>query len=254
MRKHTIARYGWKPDAPDFRDYQLTLPGGVIRRLPDKVDLSASLPPAYDQQNCGSCTGNATAGHIQFVYRKQGEDFMPSRLFLYYNGRDAEGTAKVDAGASLRDVIKGAAHLGACSEASWPYEIGKFANKPGTKCYTEASEHQAITYFRVPRTRSFLRGCLAAGYPFVFGFAVYESFESPKVAKSGIVPMPSSGEQMLGGHAVLAVGYDDTKGMFFVRNSWGTGWGQKGHFWMPYEYFLNPQLSGDFWTIRKMES
>lgn len=98
-----------------------------------------------------------------------------------------------------------------------------------------------------------MKGCLASGYPFVFGFSVYESFESQAVAQTGIVPMPSPNEQLLGGHAVLAVGYDDEQGRFIVRNSWGKDWGMEGYFTIKYDYLLNDNLADDFWTIRRVE-
>jgi C1A family cysteine protease len=98
-----------------------------------------------------------------------------------------------------------------------------------------------------------MKGCLASGYPFVFGFTVYSSFEGAKVAQSGIVPMPGSAEKPIGGHAVLAVGYDDDTREFLVRNSWGPGWGIKGYFKMPYAYLTAPKLATDFWTIRGVD-
>jgi len=97
---------------------------------------------------------------------------------------------------------------------------------------------------------STLKGCLASGYPFVFGFTVYQSFESAQVAKTGIVPMPAPHEAVVGGHAVLAVGYDDASQQFIVRNSWGDGWGIKGYFMMPYGYLTDTSLSDDFWTVQ----
>ena len=97
-----------------------------------------------------------------------------------------------------------------------------------------------------------MKGCLAQGYPFVLGFSVYESFESPQVVRTGIAQMPAAGEQLLGGHAVLAVGYDDSAQRFVVRNSWGAGWGMKGYFTLPYAYLLDGNLSDDFWTVRQV--
>ena len=105
----------------------------------------------------------------------------------------------------------------------------------------------------MPRVLNQIKGCLAHGYPFVFGFPVYESFESQEVAKTGVVPMPGSSEQMLGGHAVLAVGYDDATQRFLVRNSWGDGWGMGGYFTMPYAYLMDRGLSSDFWAILSVE-
>ena len=95
-----------------------------------------------------------------------------------------------------------------------------------------------------------MKGCLASGYPFVFGFTVYQSFESQTVARSGHAPMPMWGERPIGGHAVMAVGYDDANEWFLVRNSWGKNWGMNGYFTLPYAYLIQPGLSSDFWTIR----
>ncbi len=102
----------------------------------------------------------------------------------------------------------------------------------------------------VTPTLNELKGCLADGYPFVFGISVYDSFESDEVAKTGIVPIPSPTEQMLGGHCIVAVGYDDATQRFTIRNSWGTEWGDYGHCYLPYEYLTNGNLASDFWTLR----
>jgi C1A family cysteine protease len=110
-----------------------------------------------------------------------------------------------------------------------------------------------VSYQRVLQTPTQMKGCLASGYPFVFGFSVYESFESPAVTKTGVVPLPSPGESMLGGHAVLAVGYDDERQRFLAMNSWGSAWGERGYFTIPYTYLTDAGLSADFWTVRVVE-
>jgi len=179
--------------------------------------------------------------------------FPPSRLFIYYNERVMAGTADQDSGAMLRDGIKSVAKQGVCPELEWPYEVAKYRNKPSPGCYRHALDHQALTYHSVRRVMGQMKGCLASGFPFVFGFSVYESFESAAVAKTGKMPMPNSREKLIGGHAVMAVGYEDAGERFVVRNSWGPRWGVKGYFTMPYEYLLNENLSADFWTIRLVE-
>jgi C1A family cysteine protease len=203
----------------------------------------------------GSCTANAIANAHLFEQRKQNaaQPFLPSRLFIYYNERVMEGTVHSDSGAMIRDGIKSIAKQGVCSEKQWPYTIAKFTRKPAQTCYKEALKHQAVLYQRLVPTLTQLKGCLASGYPFVFGFTVYESFESPEVTRTGTAPMPASGEQVLGGHAVLAVGYDDAIQRFIVMNSWGTSWGMQGFFTMPYAYLTDTNLADDFWTVRLVE-
>jgi len=161
-----------------------------------------------------------------------------------------EGTVGTDSGAQIRDGIKSVGSIGAPPETDWPYAINEFAVKPPTKAYKDAPLGKALQYQRVPQVLTQMKGCLASGYPFVYGFTVYESFESPQVAQTGVVPMPAAGEKVLGGHAVLAVGYDDSSQRFIVRNSWGPGWGMGGYFTVPYAYLTDNNLSDDFWTVR----
>jgi C1A family cysteine protease len=205
----------------------------------------------YDQGQLGSCTANAIAGAIEFDQRKQRRtEFIPSRLFIYYNERVIEGTVSQDSGAQIRDGIKSVATIGAPPETDWPYAIGVFAKKPPQKAYSDAKSDVVSSYSRVTQDLMQMRGCLATGFPFVFGFTVYESFESEAVAQTGMVPMPGSTEAVKGGHAVVSVGYDDTRRLFYVRNSWGSSWGDNGYCYMPYEYLLSAHLANDFWTIR----
>ena len=246
--------YGWLPDLPDHRDKLYGAVHAPPARLPSKVDLRARCSPVENQGNLGSCTGNALAGAVEFLERRDGVHSLVdvSRLFIYYNERVIEHTVQEDSGAMIRDGIKTLVKQGVCSERSWPYVIAKFAKKPGAACYKEARDHQVTVYARL-ETADEMRACLADGFPFVFGFSVYESFESAAVARTGVAPMPRRNEKLLGGHAVLAVGYDDARKRFLVRNSWGTGWGMKGYFTLPYDYLGDRNLSDDFWTIRRQE-
>jgi len=251
---HKIKRYGWIPDLPDHRDLLYAAPVAALQALPSKVDLTSKCPPVYDQGQLGSCTANAIGGAIQFEQMKQSiPNFTPARLFIYYNERAIEGTVASDSGAQIRDGVKSVAQQGACPETMWPYVISKFATKPPPQCYVEGAKHKVSLYQRLTPVLNQLKGCLASGYPFVFGFTVYESFESPAVAKTGRVPMPAANEQVLGGHAVMAVGYDDSKQWFIIRNSWGTGWGVKGYCMMPYAYLTSSDLASDFWTLRLVQ-
>ena len=242
--------YGWVPDLPDHRDFLFREVRRVPAVLPSLVDLRPLCPKVENQGELGSCTANALAGAIEFLERKDNvsfEDF--SRLFIYYNERAIEHSIKYDSGAMIRDGIKTLAKQGVCIERKWPYIESKFAVKPGVVCYRDALKHQITSYHRI-LTLDEMRACLAEGFPFVFGFTVYESFESERVARTGVVQMPRSGERVVGGHAVLAVGYNDSSKRFIVRNSWGGDWGLKGYFTMPYAYVSDRNLSDDFWTIR----
>jgi C1A family cysteine protease len=257
-----IARFGWIPDLPDHRDFTYMVPRSVLTALPPSADLRPQCPAVYDQEQIGSCTANAIAGAIEFDQMKQGIGvFTPSRLFIYYNERAMQGWVGIDSGAFIRDGIKSVAKLGCCPEDQWPYD-GRPANpgdstwppghraakKPSPKCYKDALKHKIVEYRSIARNVADMKGCLAAGFPFVFGFTVYESFRS--VTHNGEVPLPSLGEKVIGGHAVLAVGYADDEQKFVCRNSWGDQWGDAGYFYMPYAYLLDSKLSDDFWTVR----
>jgi C1A family cysteine protease len=245
--------YGWIPDIPDQRDILYTAVRAVPAVLPPSVDLRPLCSPVEDQGNLGSCTGNALVGALEFLDKKNKATLIDmSRLFIYYNERVIEHSVKSDSGAMLRDGIKTLKKQGVCSEKKWPYVISKFAVKPTPACYREALNHQITSYQRI-LTLDQMRACLAEGFPFVFGFTVYESFESQETAKGGVVRMPQAEERAVGGHAVLAVGYEDSKRRFTIRNSWGTDWGMKGYFTIPYDYLADRNLSDDFWVVRQAE-
>ena len=259
-----VSRYGWVPDLPDARDHVYAAPRLSLVNPPPRMDLREQMPMVYDQGKIGSCTANAIAAAFEFeLLRQHLTDFMPSRLFIYYNERAMEGHVNFDSGAQIRDGIKSVATLGVCPETEWPYDDtpavtdggpwpagARAGEKPPATCYTDAKQAVALSYHRIIPNVDQFKGCLAAGFPFVFGFTVYSDFESPQVAQTGEAQLPTQGEQALGGHAVLAVGYDDATQRFLVRNSWGTSWGQQGYFTLPYAYLTERGLASDFWTLR----
>jgi len=248
------AWYGWVPDRPDQRDFRYAAIAAPPRRLPANVDLRATCSAIEDQGRLGSCTANALAGNLEFLERKAGHAAADlSRLFIYYNERVIEGTVASDAGAMLRDGIKSLVSVGVCPETTWPYRLSAFATKPPPAAYRQAATRKATSYHRIVGLTQ-MRQCLAEGFPFVFGFSVYESFESPGVAQTGTVSLPQPGERQMGGHAVCAVGYDDPTQRLLVRNSWGAAWGQGGYFTLPYAYVEAAGLAADFWTIRAFQN
>lgn len=262
-RHHSL---GWQRDLPDHRDLLYSAPLVQLKALPAKVDLRKGCPPVYNQGGIGSCTANAIAAAVQFDRRKskQKPDFVPSRLFIYYNERAIEHTIHFDAGAQIRDGIKSVAKQGVCPEKEWPYDdtapptenapfpvSAPAAHKPPAKCYKDAAKYTAISYQRVVQTLTQMKGCLAEGFPFVFGFTVYEKWYDKLTT---VLPLPSAHEGVVGGHAVLAVGYNDAKQLFTFRNSWGASAGDEGYFYMPYAYLTDTSLASDLWTVRGMNA
>jgi C1A family cysteine protease len=250
---------------PDPRDQLYSAPGAVLKALPAKVDLPAF--PVYDQGRIGSCTANALAGAVQFDRLKnhQAPAFEPSRLFIYYNERQIEGHIGSDSGAQLRDGIKTLQKQGVCPDADWPYddtpapyEGGPFpsgskpAAKPLPKAYTDAHKYVITVYQRLTPTLSQLQGCLASGYPFVFGFTVFDGWYD-KNPRPSVIPLPGPNENVVGGHAVMCVGYDNATSLFKIRNSWGASAGDHGYFYMPYAYLTGGNLASDFWVINAIK-
>jgi C1A family cysteine protease len=258
------SKYHWKRDyhdesavyahqAPAFKLLEATA-------LPTSADLTKFCSAVEDQGQLGSCTGNALVGAMEYLENKSKEfeangKFVDlSRLFVYYNERTLEGTVNKDNGAQISDGVKTLATQGVCTEFMWPYAIHRFAVKPPATAYTDAATRKITAYARVDRSNGIqgIKQALASGYPIVFGFTVYESFESEDMANTGVLHMPDlHTEQCMGGHAVLMVGYDDTTQRVKVRNSWGANWGQHGYFTMPYAYVTSPSLANDFWTLTK---
>jgi hypothetical protein len=266
-----LRRYGWRPDSPDHRDlrFRLSLAGPPLppsflerifpcarRRpaLPTYVDLTAkekaSLWPAiFDQGVEGSCTAQSVVGMGSFLLAVEGEevrDRVLSRQLLYGESR---GWAPVDDGATLRDSMKALARVGDCPEYLWPYEK-PWAVRPPPSVYAAAKRRADCVYARLSTVQD-MRQCLADGFPFVGGFTVFEAFEGLN-ARNSLLPLPTPGEEPLGGHAVCFVGYDDDAKAFRVRNSWGVDWGNVGYFWMPFSYAADRNLSDDFWTLRRI--
>lgn len=255
-------RLGWLPDVPDVRDIPFAAMFRASKKLPSAVDLSLGCSLIEQQGNLGSCTAQALVGALEFLqimegYSKQlagsGKFRDLSRLFVYYNERNAMGTVAEDSGAMLRVGIKTLKRLGVCRETLWPYEIRRFTEKPLKACYTEAAKHRVTAYQRLS-TLSDMRNCLAMGLPFVFGFAVYEHVMSAEVKRTGRIRIPGKSERMIGGHAVMAVGYRDNSRTLLFRNSWGRDWGVKGYGELPFAYLESRELSDDFWCIQGTES
>jgi C1A family cysteine protease len=264
-----IRRFGWKPDFPDHRDQFFTASRTTLQALPPNFDLTSTDPridfPVYEQGQIGSCTAMALAAAVQFDRLRSGQnpDFVPSCLFLYYNERQVESTIPNDSGANLRDGMKTLAQIGICPESDWPYvptpapyEGGPFpvGSKPVTQppqsAYDDAANYTITSYQALQQSLSQLQSALVSGFPFVFGFSVFASWAN---TDSTVVPLPNDSDSQVGGHAVLAVGFDNSTALFKFRNSWGTEVGEQGYFYIPYSYVIDPNLASDFWVINAVK-
>jgi C1A family cysteine protease len=250
----TNVKFGWRRDIPDIRDKKLSFAGLKLAPLPPSMQLEQNFfgIGVYDQGNLGSCTANAISQALMFTDLKQGVSVdkivHPSRLFVYYGEREIEGSVDSDSGAEIRDGMKVVAQQGFPDESLWPYETTHFTLKPSSSVYLEAQKDKVLVYYKVDQSEFELKSCIADGYPFVFGISVYDSFMS---ANMGMIPLPSISEKLLGGHAIICTGYDDTVKLFTFRNSWGPGFGSNGSGFLPYDYLTNPDLGSDFWTVRQ---
>jgi len=248
--------HGWIPDKPDFRDrkYAKIAPKYKASALPSHFSLRKAMPPIINQDELGSCTACAVSTILMYNRMKVNEKpkFRPSRLFIYYNERALEGTINYDAGAEIRSGIKTVAKTGFCSEDLWPYDLSKFKRKPPAQAYKNAVMYKSLEYYRINNGKiNNLKTCLVSGYPFVFGFTTYSSGEAAD-RNGGYIPTPKTTDFSDGGHAVVCTGYDDEKGVFEIHNSWGTSVGDRGYYYLPYDYVTTTDLSDDCWTIRSI--
>ena len=256
-----IYAFGWEPDLPqqdvdvldfDFRD-----------DLPAKVDLTTAFPPVYNQGPIGSCVANAVAGAVQYARLQQNkdEDFVPSRMFLYYYARLATHTEALDTGSRISNAMAVARDRGVCKEATWVYDnvkansqthvfpsVAQGGKEPSATAQTEGLDYRLTDFKQVSKTENNVRTVLASGFPVVFGFTVYSNMFGADRRPVRVLNKPVASDTLVGGHAVCIVGYDDARRMFRIRNSWGKSVHDNGYFDMSYEYVLG-SLSRDFWTI-----
>lgn len=260
LRKHGG---GWIPDRPNPRDrFLVTEKFTNPLPRPGSVDLSDKFPPAYDQGQLGTCTANAIAAAIQYARRvhSRADDFIPSRLFIYYQQRSVEGSLPLDAGGQLRDGILSVAKVGVCSEHDWPYDYiaadpsshrfppsARAVQPPPSRIIQEATKYRTISYEPLTQDVSVLESCLAGGYPFIFGFNVFGDFDERTTVLRH--PTRSQSTAVPWGHAVLATGYDQSRRTFRIRNSWGPAANDHGYFDMDYDYVLNSAWAANFWVI-----
>ncbi len=269
--------YGWKPSLPNHADPKFAPPPHLVTAtLPDTVDLSSPILPApfepcLDQGQLGSCGPNTLTEDLSLIAERNEKIKinLPSRLFIYWCTRVLMKTTNQDSGVDNRTMMKALAQYGWCDDSLWPYhdDPNTFKVQPPQAAFTQAATRKIDAYYSVNQVLATMQSCIASGYPFIFGFTVYASFEGPGPASNGIIPMPGVTEQIAGGHDITACGYTNVNRpgvmpgniwparTFKMRNHWydapGQPWGDGGYAYIPYEYATNPELSSDFWMIKK---
>jgi C1A family cysteine protease len=252
MSLHTFNNKRDKPDSRDFLfEKHFKLKSFL---LPKWIDLrrNSGCPDILHQETLGSCTACGSSNALRFILRKNGEkEFQPSRLFIYYFTRVIEDTVNEDTGGEIRNALKAIKRNGVCSEIDLPYDVNKFTNKPSEYLIESAKNNKdSFKYYSVRNKTRTIKNALCNGFPVIFGFELYSSFESEEVASTGIVPMPDIyKEDFLGGHCAVIYGYRDSSKTFICMNSWGKSWGEKGFFYLPYEYVSKHGY--DLWTINQ---
>jgi C1A family cysteine protease len=246
--------FGYRRDYLDRRDFMFS--GRMLTTIPEAVDLRQHCPDPMDQGQIGACTSHGITGALRATMIAAGNpDVALSRLQLYYDEREIEGTTTVDSGANIRDGIKCAASIGIANELDWPYHPQVFTQKPFPSVYKAALKFEALAYARVGNpdgTASAvqIKAAIASGYPVVGGFNVFEQFESDQCSHDGVVAMPGQSEQSIGGHCTYFPAFGQKPGYITGRNSWGSSWGDKGDFYISEQYL--EQQGSDFWIITKV--
>lgn len=227
-------------------------------KLPASYDLrlmSKCMPPVLDQKDLGSCAANEMSNALRFCIAKEvgpQNAWSPSRLFIYYFGRLFEGDDTTqDTGMSISGVCGAISKYGAPDEIMWPYDIARYTVHPSQTATLNALTHApGYSFLQVPQDLIHIKQVLYSGFPIIAGVQLYSNFESNIVATYGVVQLPTKDEILLGGHCVNIYAYDDLSQRFTCSNSWGTGWGYKGYFTIPYAYLLDTNLAGDFNTVK----
>jgi C1A family cysteine protease len=252
-----MRKYPLKKEKIDLRDYHyMSTVYKSPTDLPKSVDLRNQLSPIVDQGQLGSCTANAiVSGLREYLLLQARNPFIPlSRLFLYWHEREMEGHVDEDSGAFIRDGMKVLQKVGVCPDIDYPYDTSHFRDLPTAKAEEDAKAFTISEYHRIANFYA-LKAALAEGQPVVIGLQIYESFESEEVSLTGKIPLPKkTKERLLGGHALLAVGYIDQnstspdQGYVIVRNSWGEQWGDKGYCYIPYKMMKDTTILLDMWA------
>ena len=235
-------KLGLRRSEVDHRDLKMCVPPNVV--LPVKAEVP--LRAIYNQQDINACSANVIANQILSLEGYK-DYVMPSRLFQYYNSRLIDGTTTEDEGTTYRTAYKGLAKFGFCDENIWEYTKDNVFKQPAEEGYDKANKTLVQKYKSLVPSLYAIKYAIAQGYPVAIGVMLHENFNN--LDSNFVIPPPQS--CAVGGHALLAISYNDTTRLFKVVNSWGVEWGDKGCCYMRYEDMVNPNYVFEHWCIAK---
>lgn len=260
---------GRKKDHEDTRDhlFKMAHAHAMLSAVPSRYSLRDKMPAVYDQLDMQACGANCGDAVLAVLYPEM-KDKGFSRLQLYYGARAIEDTVNEDTGVETRDLFRVMQLTGVAPESLWPYAKSNLMAAPPQAIYDAAEEYTIDSFSRLEAEAEYLT-CLSQGFPIILGIELFESIDSPDLARTGVMPMPDPArEQVVGGHDLTIIGFDldfknskvfkdsgvdpalVTDHALEIRNSWGASWGNSGHMWIPMKYATDAALGNDSWTAR----
>jgi Papain family cysteine protease len=213
------------------------------------VDYTQYVRAVRDGGQEGSVVGQALATAMEMQINKTlREDVAISARYIYYAARQVGGTTKFDSGAEIGNGISALAKQGAVEESVWPYKPGEFAAKPPAA--VSKATRWLIAQSRSVKGLDAIKTALAEDGPVVVGIEMYQEGMSSETAKTGVIPLPQKGSQLVGGHAIVLVAHDDRKKQFKFVNDWGSSWGDRGYGYISDQYIQ--AHSSDAWSFKSV--
>lgn len=256
-----MTRLGYRPDPFDPRDRTLFARLGLTEPPPRSDELVGHVVDVLDQGATEACVGFAVAQAVRTSFARDGmrPAQLPSPGFIWFNSRVTHGESHLNTGTYLRSAFDTLRKLGFCPEDACPSDhlAWEFSRRPPHRAYQLAHDQRlpfdqdgrGAEYLRITGWESErelqVRQAIAAGRPVVFGTMVAKSFLSQ--GRHGPLEPPRSYSEIVGGHAMCAVAYDELG----IRgpNSWGRFWGNDGWFHMSWAY-VRSVMTRDLWAVR----
>ncbi len=235
MNNFSINYYPVVRDPGDHRDF---LYEKKDNELKEQVDLREYSGKVRNQAHLRSCSSEALISAYEILLKKEYPEKYTdlSSLFVYHNARLYESRRPlVDSGVYIRDAIRAVKHFGICAESVWPYNASYFSANPTESSYEDAKKRTIGSYYKCRDFEDIL-DALNNDVPVVTAIRTYSNFNLLGWNGSSELLLPSDRDLLTGGHSVALVGYDRKKEKLIAKNSFGPLWGDKGYFYIPFEY------------------